>query len=56
MRFSENVFALENADEKAAAKAVENVFKARRALDIQGVPRKEIREKKWKTLNDKIKK
>ncbi len=54
MRYAENAFALGGRDEKAEGKAIVNMAKARRALDIPGISRKEAREKKWKTLNGKI--
>lgn len=56
MDFSEKVFSLESASQEDYSKAISNVFTARRALDIAGVPRIEERMKTWKTLNDKIKK
>lgn len=56
MDFSEKVFSLESASQEDYSKAISNVFTARRALDITGVPRIEERMKTWKTLNDKIKK
>ncbi len=36
--------------------AIENLEKTRRALNINGIPRKERRAAKWESLNDKIKK
>ena len=56
MDFSEKVFSLESASQEDYSKAISNVFTARRALDIAGVPRIKERMKTWKTLNDKIKK
>lgn len=56
MDFSARVFSLPSASQEDYSKAIENVFKARRALDIPGVPRLDERMKTWKSLNEKIRK
>ena len=56
MRYSENIFMSQMASDSERARAIENVFAARRALDIDGVPRIAERMKRWNELNKKIKK
>ena len=56
MDFSSRVFSLPSASQEDYSKAIENVFKARRALDVPGVPRLDERMKTWKSLNEKIRK
>lgn len=56
MDFSSRVFSLPSASQEDYSKAIENVFNARRALDVPGVPRLEERMKTWKSLNEKIRK
>ena len=56
MRYSENVFASQMASDSERSRAIENVFAARRALDVSGVPRLDERMKRWNELNKKIKK
>lgn len=53
MRYSENIFMSQMASDSERARAIENVFAARRALDIDGVPRIAERMKRWNELNKK---
>ena len=45
---------LENPSEDEKAKAILYISIARQALDTQGLPKKDLRVAKWKTLNSKI--
>ena len=56
LRFAENIISLQNKTDDIYKTAIDNLAKAKRAFQIQGIPRKDKRISKWNTLNEKIKK
>ena len=56
LRFVENVLSLQEQKDGIYETAIENLSKAKRALDIQAIPQKEKRLAKWENLNKKIRK
>ena len=56
MRYADSVLSLPDADAAAKGRAVYNMRAARKALDIEGISRKQQREEKWENLNSRIEK
>lgn len=56
LRFAENTLSLSEKNDAIYNTAIENLAKAKRALDIQGIPKKDKRFAKWENLNNKVKK
>ena len=56
LRYVENVLSLSEKKDGIDKTAVENLSKAKRALDIQAIPQREKRLAKWENLNNRIRK